>query len=106
MELPASIKYLISIDIGAYGFATYYCPPGAPSLQRMVHDWNDGRSNEINKNLTAILIRKETMETVAIGFKAEELYTKAHEKKEDQDFLYFHNFLSHLYSSVICNFIT
>eukprot|EP00484_Ammonia_sp_Unknown_P025435 CAMPEP_0197023852 /NCGR_PEP_ID=MMETSP1384-20130603/4488_1 /TAXON_ID=29189 /ORGANISM="Ammonia sp." /LENGTH=655 /DNA_ID=CAMNT_0042452133 /DNA_START=127 /DNA_END=2097 /DNA_ORIENTATION=- len=93
------IDKIVSIDFGSFGFAAAFCPVGVPSHLRPVQDWSDHRASaELNKNLAALLIDKETKETVAMGFEAEELYTKAQEKKEDDKYMYFAHFKPFLYS--------
>eukprot|EP01083_Nonionella_stella_P274819 933089_1 len=93
------VEQIVSIDFGSFGFAAAFCPLGGPSHQRIVQDWSDTRAAaELSKNLAALLIDKETKETVAMGFEAEELYTKAQEKKEDDKYMYFEHFKPYLYS--------
>eukprot|EP01083_Nonionella_stella_P172601 592889_1 len=93
------VEQIVSIDFGSFGFAASFCPLGAPSHQRIVQDWSDTRAAaELNKNLAALLIDKETKQTVAMGYEAEELYTKAQEKKEDDKYMYFEHFKPYLYS--------
>eukprot|EP01083_Nonionella_stella_P274821 933091_1 len=93
------VDFIVSVDFGSSGFAAAFCPLGVPSHQRMISDWSDSRAAaELNKNLAALLIDKETKETVAMGFEAEELYTKAQEKKEDDKYMYFEHFKPYLYS--------
>ena len=95
------VDQLVSIDFGSFGFAAAFCPVGAPSQQRVVQDWADARAfAELNKNLAALLIDKQTKQTVAIGYEAEELYTKAHQKCEDHKYMYFEHFNTYLYSLV------
>eukprot|EP01083_Nonionella_stella_P274820 933090_1 len=94
------VEQIVSIDFGSFGFAAAFCPLGGPSHQRIVQDWSDTRAAaELSKNLAALLIDKETKETVAMGFEAEELYTKAQEKKEDDKYMYFEHFKPYLYST-------
>eukprot|EP01084_Bolivina_argentea_P281514 481664_1 len=80
------VKQIVSIDFGSYGFAAAFCAldgdSSGPSHQRIVGDWSDTRASaELNKNLAALLVDKKTEKTVAMGFEAEELYTKAQQKK-------------------------
>eukprot|EP01084_Bolivina_argentea_P003827 7225_1 len=94
-------EQIVSIDFGSYGFAAAFCPLDGPSYQRIVEDWSDTlyAAAELNKNLAALLIDKKTKETVAIGFEAEELYTKAQQKKEDDKYMYFEHFKPYLYNT-------
>ena len=93
------VDQLVSIDFGSFGFSAAYCPLDAPSHQRMVQDWSDSKAaTELNKNLAAILIDKQSQETIAMGFDAEEKYHKAQEKKEDDKYMYFEHFKPYLYS--------
>ena len=91
-----NFRYFVSIDIGAYGFTSFYCEYEAPHLSRMVQDW--GQRAKLSKNLCAILIEKETMQTIDIGFDAKELYNMSLDKREDEKYSYFQNFIAHLYS--------
>eukprot|EP01083_Nonionella_stella_P083297 230272_1 len=94
-----TVDTIVSIDFGSFGFAACFCPADAPTHQRIVPDWADNRAcTELNKNLAALLIDKETKETVAMGYTAEEMYHKAQEKKEDQKYMYFEHFKPYLYS--------
>ena len=96
------VDQIVSIDFGSFGFAAAFCQLGIPSHQRIVQNWSDSRASaELNKNLAALLIDKETKETVAMGYEAEEMYTKAQEKKEDDKYMYFEHFKPYLYSSVL-----
>ena len=93
------VQYLVSVDFGSFGFAASFCPLNAPSHQRIVQDWSDNRASaDLNKNLAALLIDKKTQETVAMGYEAEEKYTKAQERKEDDQYMYFEHFKPYLYS--------
>eukprot|EP01083_Nonionella_stella_P067552 178741_1 len=94
------IEQVISIDFGSFGYAVAFCPLGAHKSCRMVQNWCDMRAaTELKKNLSAILINKETKETVAFGYEAEEQYAKAREKQEQCEYMYFEHFKSFLYSN-------
>ena len=100
-----NVAQLIAIDFGSSGFAASFCPPGYPSYQKIVNWCDDIRAaSESNKNLAALLIDKATKETIAIGYEAEELYTTAQEKKEDDKYMYFHHFKPYLYSLAILTY--
>ena len=94
-------EYIVSVDFGSFGFAASWCQPNAPSHQRIIENWANNRSAmDLNKNLAALLIDKNTRKTVAMGFEAEEKYNKSQEKEEDDQYLYFQHFKPYLYSSV------
>eukprot|EP01084_Bolivina_argentea_P003826 7222_1 len=94
------VEHIVSIHFRSLVFEAAFCPVGCPSHQRIVEDWSDTReASELNKNLAALLIDKKTKETVAIGFEAEELYTKAQQKKEDDKYMYFEHFKPYLYNT-------
>eukprot|EP01084_Bolivina_argentea_P088736 160213_1 len=78
------VEQIVSIHFGVYSSEAAFCPPGAPSYQRIVdiNYFSTRSSTKLEENLTALLIDKETKETVAMGYEAEELYTKAQEKKK------------------------
>ena len=62
-------------------------------------DWSDNRASvDLRKNLAALLIDKKTQKTVAMGYEAEEKYTKAQERQEDDQYMYFQHFKPYLYS--------
>eukprot|EP01083_Nonionella_stella_P083296 230271_1 len=95
----AAVDTIVSIDFGSFGFAACFCPIDAPSHQHIVQDFDDNRACvELNKNLAALLIDKETKETVEMGYAAEAMYLKAQEKKQDDKYMYFEHFKPYLYS--------
>eukprot|EP01084_Bolivina_argentea_P255730 430259_1 len=93
------VDFIVSVDFGSSGFAAAFCPLGVPSHQRMISDWSDSRAAaELNKNLAALLIDRETKKTISVGYEAEELYSKSKENKEDDKYMYFEHFKPYLYS--------
>eukprot|EP01084_Bolivina_argentea_P255735 430266_1 len=98
------VEQIVSVYIGYNTFSAAFCPLGYPSHLRIVQDWSGAKaaaehdsSDTINQNMVALLIDKETNATIAFGWKAEELYMKAQEKKETDKFMYFNQFKQHLY---------
>eukprot|EP01084_Bolivina_argentea_P172239 298379_1 len=96
------IEMIVSIDFGSDGFATAVCPPvtntpgtyiGIRWVNRYPHDI------ELHKFGTALLIKKETKETIAMGNEALDQYVKYQEKKEDDQYMYFHRYKSYLYKN-------
>ena len=93
------VEQLVSIGFGFNHFSAAFCPLGIPSHQRIVQNWSDSRESiELNANLAALLISKETKDTIAIGYEAEELYTIAETKEESDKYMYFQHFLPFLQS--------
>eukprot|EP01084_Bolivina_argentea_P189322 325593_1 len=94
------VDFIVSIDFGSYGFASSYCLSGIPSHQRIIKDWSSDScaATELNKNLAALLLDKETKRTVAIGYEAEKMYANSIRKGTDDKFMYFEHFKPYLYS--------
>eukprot|EP01084_Bolivina_argentea_P220213 373242_1 len=79
---------LASICIDETGCSSCFCPPMMPNYNRVVIDWSGKYCSGKDKNSSALLFDKD-MKTLAMGYEAEQLYSKAQKKKEDENYIYF-----------------
>eukprot|EP01083_Nonionella_stella_P057347 150590_1 len=99
---PIEHDTIVSIDIGSYGFAASYlqkCTNGN-LVPRMIGE-SSSIPLELGKNLCAILIERETHQTMAIGYNAWELYRKLCIKlKGNHKYMYFQHPHKSIYNVV------
>lgn len=92
------IERVVSIDFGSYGYAAAFCQTFMGASPRMVNlrdPNNKDASSDTNKDITAILLDKDTKEVIAIGSRAKGLYM---EQKHNDKYVYFDHFKTILYS--------
>ena len=91
------IKYLCAIDFGSFGCTSTYCKPDLPKHYRLLKQTDV----EISKDLSALLIHKNTLKVEATGYEAETRYAKIQTNKNDANkYMYFQHFKPQLYKQL------